>query len=96
MNYTKIRVNLKDWTFLYVNEDELLVFKMSGEYRCIDYLNDENRYHRTDGPAIEYVHGTKSWWVDGRLHRLDGPAVEWADGSKYWYVAGEWIYTRRV
>ena len=25
------------------------------------------RYHRTDGPAIEYSDGGKAWWIDGAL-----------------------------
>ena len=45
-----------------------------------------DKLHRTDGPAIEYVNGDKSWWVDGKLHRTDGPAIERADGYKEWWV----------
>ena len=26
--------------------------------------------HRTDGPAVEYVSGDTSWWVDGKLLSL--------------------------
>jgi hypothetical protein len=44
--------------------------------------------HRLDGPAVEYVDGFKSWYVDGKRHRIDGPAVEGSDGSKEWYVDG--------
>jgi hypothetical protein len=40
--------------------------------------------HRTDGPAIEYPNGSKSWWVNGKPHRIDGPA----DGTKEWYMNG--------
>ncbi len=45
-------------------------------------------YHREDGPADEYVSGSKFWWVNGERHRTDGPACEWADGSKEWWVKG--------
>ena len=45
--------------------------------------------HRTDGPAVEYTDGAKSWYVNGRRHRTDGPAVEYADGTKFWYVDGK-------
>jgi hypothetical protein len=79
---------------LYVNEDELLVFKLSGEYRYIEYLNDKNDYHRLDGPAFESSDGYKAWWVDDKRHRLDGPAVERADGSKEWYI-GDKHYTQK-
>jgi hypothetical protein len=44
--------------------------------------------HREDGPAIEYSHGTKSWYINGKLHREDGPAFERNDGYKYWYLKG--------
>jgi hypothetical protein len=45
--------------------------------------------HRSDGPAIEYYVGTKSWLVDNKLHRLDGPAIEYSDGLKSWFIKGE-------
>jgi len=45
--------------------------------------------HREDGPAVEHVNGTKSWYLNGELHREDGPAIEWNDGTKSWYLNGE-------
>jgi len=45
-----------------------------------------DKRHREDGPAIEYVNGTKFWYVNGKLHRKDGPAIEYADGDKVWYL----------
>ena len=48
-----------------------------------------NKYHREDGPAIEYPNGTKHWFLNGKYHREDGPAVEWPDGSKHWLFNGE-------
>ena len=50
------------------------------------YLND--KYHRTDGPAIEYPDGTKCWYLNSKQHRTDGPATEYSDGTKYWYING--------
>ena len=44
------------------------------------------KYHRTDGPAIECVDGTKSWYLNGKLHRVDGPAIELENGHKAWYL----------
>ena len=32
------------------------------------------KFHREDGPAVEYKDGTKIWFFDGEYHRLDGPA----------------------
>jgi hypothetical protein len=54
---------------------ERLVFDDRVEYRFGDKL------HRVDGPAVEDVKGTKSWWREGRLHRTDGPAIMWSNGS---------------
>jgi hypothetical protein len=45
--------------------------------------------HRSDGPAIEYTNGSKSWYVDGKRHRTDGPAIEGFNGHKAWYVDGK-------
>jgi hypothetical protein len=43
-------------------------------------------YHREDGPAIEYVDGSKHWIIYGEYHRENGPAIECPDGSKFWYL----------
>jgi hypothetical protein len=43
-------------------------------------------YHREDGPAIEYVDGSKDWYLNGKRHREGGPAIEYANGNKYWYL----------
>jgi len=29
------------------------------------------KYHRLDGPAIEYKNGTKHWYQNDKLHRTD-------------------------
>ena len=50
------------------------------------YLND--KYHRIDGPAIEWADGDKEWYINGQCHRIDGPAIEFANGDKYWYING--------
>ena len=52
------------------------------------YYNAAGQLHRTDGPAVEYSNGGKSWYQNGLRHRTDGPAVEYADGSKDWYQNG--------
>lgn len=52
------------------------------------YLND--RVHREDGPAIEYLDGVqKMWYLNGQRHRVDGPAYISKYGTKYWYFNGE-------
>ena len=55
----------------------------------IEYLNELGKYHRLDGPAIEYHDGSKEWFINGKYHREDGPAVEWYGGTKYWYINGK-------
>ena len=51
---------------------------------CID-----GKFHRIDGPAIEWSDGSKEWYLEDKLHRLNGPAIELFDGSKSWYIFGE-------
>ena len=29
------------------------------------YYNSADLLHRTDGPAIEWVDGSKEWWING-------------------------------
>jgi hypothetical protein len=43
------------------------------------------KFHREDGPAIEYENGEKHWLVNGLFHREDGPAIEFVNGRKSWY-----------
>jgi hypothetical protein len=58
-------------------------FDSNGIYWCLNEL-----YHRENGPAVEYVNGTKEWYLNGKLHREDGPAIDDADGNKYWFLNG--------
>ena len=53
------------------------------------YFNNADELHRTDGPAVEWAGGTKSWYQNGQLHRTDGPAVERSDGTKEWAQNGQ-------
>ena len=46
--------------------------------------------HREDGPACEYVDGSKLWYLNGKCHREDGPAVERPNGDKLWYLSGKY------
>ena len=52
------------------------------------WYNSKGELHRTDGPAIERVDGTKFWYINGKLHRAEGPAIEYADGATTWYING--------
>lgn len=59
------------------------------QYGNRHWRNDVSKFHREEGPAIEWVGGSKSWWFNGKLHRTDGPAVEWASEQKEWWINGE-------
>ena len=45
----------------------------------------DGKFHRLDGPAVEWSSGSKTWYQNGERHRLDGPAFEDANGDKAWY-----------
>jgi len=52
----------------------------------IRYYNENDELHREGGPAVEYMSGTKVWYVNGKRHRLDGPSFEYFDNQKLWYL----------
>lgn len=52
------------------------------------FLPGTELIHREDGPAVEWDHGGREWWIQGNLHREDGPAVIWPDGTVRWYLDG--------
>ena len=71
---------------------------MKPQYIRIDTDGDKFYYsdkemtvlHREDGPACEFLSGTKMWFVNGKLHRNDGPARIWSgDGMKEWFINDE-------
>jgi len=49
----------------------------------------DGKLHRTDGPAIEFVNGTKMWYQNGKYHRVEGPATEYSGNNKHWYQHGK-------
>ena len=50
------------------------------------WRNKSGKFHRLDGPAIEYTDGRKEWWENGKLHREDGPAILYKNGGKSWFL----------
>ncbi len=58
-----------------------------------EWRNNQGLLHRTDGPAIEWVSGTKSWWVNGLRHRTDAPAIEYSNGMREWWINGKQVGT---
>jgi hypothetical protein len=63
------------------NQSEMKVYA-SGAKRW--YLN--GKFHREDGPAIEYPDGERCWYFNGKLHRIGGPAWEWPNGERWWLL----------
>ena len=51
------------------------------------FLN--GKYHRENGPAVEWANGNKFWCLNGLLHRENGPAIEYSNGYKAWYLNGK-------
>ena len=47
----------------------------------------DRKYHRVNGPAIEWDHGGGAWWLFGERHRYYGPRGEY----DCWYIHGEQI-----
>lgn len=69
------------------------------------YYRNNEKLHRTDGPAIEYANGDKCWFVNGMCHNTEGPAVEYtANGTElkaYYledkkYLYEEWLRMRKL
>ena len=56
---------------------------------CTRFWWLNGKYHREDGPAIEFADGNRYWYLNGNLHREDGPAIERADGTRQWYLNGK-------
>jgi hypothetical protein len=72
----------------YINDDT----KKEFFYAEFDFERGSYKWHRTNGPAVEWADGRKEWYLNGKLHREDGPAVEYVDDDdtiKKWYVNGE-------
>ena len=82
MNFMTLRSNLPNgWSREAVYRGSRVI----REY----YFDQEGKYHREGGPAIERANGTKEWFLNGKHHREDGPAIELSNGHKEWYLNGE-------
>jgi len=56
------------------------------EYGHKEWKLPNGDYHREDGPAIEFVNGSKAWWINGKRHREDGPAIDYVNMYEEWYL----------
>jgi hypothetical protein len=50
-----------------------------GKYWYLD-----NKLHRVEGPAIEFINGSTAWYSHGKYHRIDGPAIEIIYTKEWW------------
>lgn len=70
------------------------------EIGCTFWLKD-NKLHREDGPACEWINGDKEWYLNGERHRADGPACEYLDSddgiySYEWFLCGKRVAEQEV
>jgi len=72
-------------------EEDGLVYEVETYLSGDKYWYYKGKFHRLNGPAIEYADGNKSYYINGQRHRLDGPAVEFADGEVSYYINGKYI-----
>ena len=66
-------------------------WKHIDKYDTIFYTNTpdpDSELHRENGPALEWLDGTKEWRINGKLHREDGPAIE-LKCRKEWWINGK-------
>jgi hypothetical protein len=59
------------------------------------WFDENKKYHREDGPAIEFKNGTKMWFIHGKLHRENRPAIVWTDGKEEYYINSRYINNDR-
>jgi hypothetical protein len=50
---------------------------------------NRGQWHRTHGPALQFIDGSCVWYVEGLKHRTDGPAVELANGHQERWIDGK-------
>ena len=77
----------KDWEKISV----LILNNSTCTYTSVSvncHINN-GKFHREDGPAVEYANGKKYWYKEGIRHREDGPAIEYASGYKEWHKEGK-------
>jgi hypothetical protein len=50
------------------------------------WYDDNELYHREDGPAYITKRGLQEWYIHGKRHRLDGPAIIFINGDRSYYI----------
>jgi len=78
-----------------VKNKRLLLLPMVDPNGDSYWVDEDDNYHREDGPAVIYhgghgwYHEAEAWYKHGELHREGGPAVVGQDGAKFWYRDGQ-------
>jgi len=62
--------------------------KSINRYGDIYWRLPNRNLHREGGPAVEYINGTKYWFINGLVHREGAPAIEYGNGRKEWWIHG--------
>ena len=70
--------------------------KMYVDANGTKYWSLNDKFHREDGPAIEWPDGSKYWYLNDKLHREDGPAVERSNGTKQWFLNNKEVTWKEV
>lgn len=53
----------------------MITYKVTvGNYGDIFWRNEKGQLHREDGPACEYTHGNKAWYLNGVYMTEEGYA----------------------
>lgn len=55
------------------------------------WYDEEGRFHREDGPAVDWNTGLKQWRIHGNAHRLDGPAIIRENGTFDWCINNHYV-----
>ena len=54
------------------------------------FINENNQYHRENGPAVIYNEKDFTFYINDLLHREDGPAVVRGDNKYFsWFIMDE-------
>lgn len=54
-------------------------------------FNKKGMMHNTQGPAVVFLNGRMTYYLNGKIHRKDGPAVIWANGLLEYCVNGRYL-----
>ena len=64
-------IDIEDWDNLPSNFTGMVHYHLEGNYpaAAATYWFKEGRYHREDGPAVEWADGEKQWWLEDKQYK---------------------------